>query len=112
LEEEAFALLNRDDGTTRIVLHLGGLGRIDYTGALGLRQLERDAEAADIEVEFVDIPPHAERIFRKVLGWQKEAGQTGAGMRAVGARTSQGEDAADNAGSDPVGPGARGPSGE
>lgn len=68
LEEEAFALLERDDGTTRIVFHLGALGRIDYTGALGLKQLQADADAAGIEVEFVDAPSHAQRILRKVLG--------------------------------------------
>ena len=68
LEEEAFALLERDDGTTRIVFHLSALGRIDYTGALGLKQLKADADRAGIPVEFLDVPSHAERIMRKVLG--------------------------------------------
>ncbi|HSG47887.1 MAG TPA: SulP family inorganic anion transporter [Longimicrobiales bacterium] len=68
LEEEAFALLERDDGTTRIVFHLGALGRIDYTGALGLKQLKEDADRAGIPVEFRDIPTHAERIMGRVLG--------------------------------------------
>jgi SulP family sulfate permease len=73
LEEEAFALLARDDGTTRIAFHLSALGRIDYTGALGLKQLQADAEAADIEVEFIDVPIHARRIMRKVLDWHPTA---------------------------------------
>jgi len=68
VEEEAFALLERDDGTTRIVFHLSGLGRVDYTGALGLKQLKADADRAGIPVEFVDIPSHAQRILAKVLG--------------------------------------------
>lgn len=68
LEEEAFALLARDDGTTRIVFHLSALGRIDYTGALGLAQLRTDAHAAGIEVEFVEIPLHARRILSRVMG--------------------------------------------
>ena len=68
LEEDAFALLERDDGTTRIVFHLGALGRIDYTGALGLKQLQEDADRAGIPVEFVECPVHAERILRRVLG--------------------------------------------
>lgn len=70
LEEEAFELLFRDDGTTRIVFHLASLGRIDYTGALGLRQLEADARAAGVEVEFRDVPTHAHRIFARVLDWK------------------------------------------
>ncbi len=69
LEEDAFDLLNRDDGTIRIAFHLGSLGRIDYTGALGLKQLKADADAAGIEVEFIGIPSHAERIMGKVLQW-------------------------------------------
>jgi SulP family sulfate permease len=68
VEEEAFALLERDDGTTRIVFHLSGLGRIDYTGALGLKQLMADADRAGIEVQFADVPSHAERILQRVLG--------------------------------------------
>jgi len=72
LEEEAFALLERDDGTTRIVFHLSALGRIDYTGALGLKQLKEDADRAGIPVEFRDIPGHAERIMGKVLGIRRE----------------------------------------
>ena len=72
LEQEAFALLARDDGTTRIVFHLEALGRIDYTGALGLKQLRDDAHAAGIDVEFEGVPGHAERIFRKVLGWTRD----------------------------------------
>ncbi|MEQ9569245.1 MAG: SulP family inorganic anion transporter [Longimicrobiales bacterium] len=68
LEEEAFALLARDDGTTRIVVHLSALGRIDYTGALGLAQLRADAHAAGVEVQFVEIPIHARRIMGRVMG--------------------------------------------
>lgn len=67
LEEEAFRLLERDEPTTRIVFHLGALGRIDYTGALGLKQIKADADRAGIPVEFVEIPGHAERIMRRVL---------------------------------------------
>ncbi|MDT8342239.1 MAG: SulP family inorganic anion transporter [Longimicrobiales bacterium] len=68
LEAEAFALLESDPRTTRIIFHLGALGRIDYTGALGLRQLREDADRAGIPVEFVDVPTHAERIVARVLG--------------------------------------------
>jgi len=71
VEEEAFRLLFRDHDTTRIVFHLQGLGRIDYTGALGLKQLKEDANAADIPIEFRDVPLHAERIMGKVLAWRR-----------------------------------------
>ena len=74
VEEDAFRLLFRDHDTTRIVFHLQGLGRIDYTGALGLRQLKEDADAADIPIEFRDVPLHAERIMGKVLAWRREEG--------------------------------------
>ncbi len=84
LEKDAFDLLNRDDGTTRIVFHLGSLGRIDYTGALGLKQLKADADAAGIEVEFTGIPSHAERIMGKVLQWPgSEGGESGEDGRAA-----------------------------
>ena len=73
LEEEAFALLARDDGTTRIAFHLSALGRIDYTGALGLKQLQADADAANIGVEFIDVPMHARRIMGRVLDWRPPA---------------------------------------
>ena len=70
LEEKAFALLYRDDGTTCMVFHLQSLGRIDFTGALGLRELVRDAEAAGVKVEFREVPEHARRILKRVLGWE------------------------------------------
>ena len=73
LEEDAFRLLFGDHETNRIVFHLQGLGRIDYTGALGLKQLKDDADAAEIPVEFRNVPLHAERIMGKVLHWRRDA---------------------------------------
>ncbi len=56
-----------------VVVHLGGLGRLDYTGALFLKQLDQDAEAAGLRLRLTDVPPHAQRILRSVLGWDEKA---------------------------------------
>lgn len=51
----------------RVVLHLGGLGRIDLTGALVLRDLARGVRAAGLDIEVVDIPPQAEKVVTRTL---------------------------------------------
>jgi SulP family sulfate permease len=56
------------DAPDIVHLHLQSLGRIDLTGALGLKQLKEDAELAGLEVHFVEVPPHAERIMSSVIG--------------------------------------------
>ena len=50
-----------------LVIHMGGLGRVDLSGALVLAQLVGDAEEAGVEVEFVEVPEHARRVLRKVF---------------------------------------------
>ncbi len=57
-----------------VVVHLGGLGRIDLTGALVLEQIIDDARTAGLEVRIVDVPEHAHRILGSVLGWTEDAG--------------------------------------
>ena len=52
------------------MLDLGGLGRIDVTGALVLRNLRKNLEAAGLSVEFTNVPSHAERVLKEVLDWQ------------------------------------------
>ena len=42
-----------------VVVDLGGLGRIDVTGALVLRNLRRNLEAGGLAVEFTNVPSHA-----------------------------------------------------
>ena len=56
----------------RVLIHLGGLGRIDLSGALVLKDILDRAEELGIEVELVDAPAHAHRILWKVLRWQAE----------------------------------------
>jgi len=50
-----------------LVIHMGGLGRVDLSGALVLAQLVGDAEEAGIDVEFVEVPDHARKVLRRVF---------------------------------------------
>lgn len=63
LEEEILSLLPLDEGPDSVRIHLRGLGRIDLSGALRLRQIVEDAERAGLSVEMVEVPPHARRIL-------------------------------------------------
>ena len=56
----------------RIVLHLGGLGRIDLSGAMMLKEFQEEMAAGDIEVEIAGVPYHARRILRRTLGWDPD----------------------------------------
>ena len=67
LQDEVNALVARHPDIRRLVLHLGGLGRIDLTGALALRDLVTGAQAAGIEVELVDVPPQAAKVVERTL---------------------------------------------
>jgi len=57
----------------RIVLHLGGLGRIDLSGALMLKEFREEMAAGGIEVELAGVPYHAQRILRRTLDWDPDA---------------------------------------
>lgn len=52
----------------RVIIHLGGLGRLDLTGALTLRDIADEAEASVIEVEVKEMPGHVTRLLDRVLG--------------------------------------------
>ncbi len=51
-----------------VVVDLEGLGRIDYTGALALKELLDDAATAGLEVGVRGIPPHAEGTLNRSWG--------------------------------------------
>jgi SulP family sulfate permease len=68
LEQAVLNLLGTYPDTTRLVLYLDGLGRVDVTGAMTLRQLAEDALAAGISVEIRDVPVQAGRTVRRVVG--------------------------------------------
>ena len=50
----------------RVVIDLSHVGRIDLPGALALQDVVERAREVEMPVEFVDIPPHAERILARV----------------------------------------------
>lgn len=86
LEQEVINLLAEHRDAERVVVHLSRLGRVDYTGALGLRELREDAERAGVAVTFTDVPTHARRIVDRVLG------PPGVSPDAGSARPDRGED--------------------
>ncbi len=53
---------------TSVVVDLNRLGRIDYTGALALKEFLDDAAAAGLEVAVRDIPQHAEGTLNRSWG--------------------------------------------
>ncbi len=50
----------------RLVLDLGGLGRVDLSGALALKQLLSDAREAGLEVALEHVPPFAEKWLTRL----------------------------------------------
>ncbi len=76
--------------TERVVVDLSGLGRIDYTGAIALKEVTDDAREAGLNVEVVGVPPQARRVLLRVLGsdWPLLRGTSGA---SKGARSSSTE---------------------
>lgn len=68
LERTVNELVAAHRDVTRIVIHMGGLGRVDLTGAITLRDLAEDAQAGGVVVEIRDAGPHAARLLTRVLG--------------------------------------------
>jgi len=68
LERALLEGLHEARGAQRLVIHLGGLGRIDLSGALVLQEILERAGELDLEVELADVPSHAHRILKSVLG--------------------------------------------
>ena len=53
----------------RVVVDLGGLGRIDVSGAFFLKELRENVERAGLTLELTHVPSHAHRVLRQVMGW-------------------------------------------
>lgn len=68
LEVALVNALARHPTARRLLLDLEELGRIDYTGALAVRSVVREAERAGLEVEICGVPPQAERVLGRLLG--------------------------------------------
>jgi SulP family sulfate permease len=67
LQEHLGQMLSENPGVTDLVVHLDGLGRIDMSGALGLREMLEQAEAAGLTTRVEDVPPQARRMVQRVL---------------------------------------------
>ena len=74
LEQALLSQLAANPDTTKLVLHLEKLGRIDYTGALAVRTVADEAKLAGLTVAFSGVPPQAERIMGRVFGEEGEEG--------------------------------------
>jgi SulP family sulfate permease len=67
LNEALLQLLAENQDARALVLDLGNLGRIDYTGALVLKSVAEQAEGAGLEVSFEKVPPQTRRILGRIL---------------------------------------------
>ncbi|HSM16229.1 MAG TPA: SulP family inorganic anion transporter, partial [Gemmatimonadales bacterium] len=68
LEEALITQLAAHPSANRLVVDLAQLGRIDYSGAIALKNVIEEAEQAGLAVEMVGIPPQARRILTNVFG--------------------------------------------
>ena len=67
LEDRFVELLAIHGDVSRLKVYLGGVGRVDLSGALALRRIVQDARSAGLEVELVDVPPRARRWVRTLI---------------------------------------------
>jgi len=70
LEERLGKMLSELPTAERLIVHLDGLGRIDVSGALGLRSVLEQAEEAGLQATVCDVPPQSRKIVRRVLEGQ------------------------------------------
>ncbi len=74
LEQACLDALAEHREADHIIVDLGGLGRVDLSGAVALSSLVADAAAADFTVRFTRVPPHAQRIVRRLCSDAHEIG--------------------------------------
>ena len=67
LEERLVKMLSESPSADELIVHLDGLGRIDVSGAMGLRSVLEQAEEAGLRTSVRDVPPQARKIIRRVL---------------------------------------------
>lgn len=68
MERAVNVLIAQQPALSRVVIHLSGLGRVDLTGALMLRDLVEEAETSGVTIEIREARPHMARILTRVLG--------------------------------------------
>ena len=67
LEEDFLRLIAARKDLQRLVLHLDGLGRMDITGALALREVLDEARLAGLDIEIVDVPESWRRRVESII---------------------------------------------
>lgn len=66
--EDAFGqALARRPTITHVEIDLGGLGRMDITGAMAIRRMIQDARRASLDVQLTDVPPRARRWITTLI---------------------------------------------
>ena len=65
-EAKFTALLTENPDLREVCLHFGGLGRIDLSAAMILKQLMDDARQAGLEIKLCDVPPMAKSLVERV----------------------------------------------
>lgn len=68
LERTVHDLLSSHRSVSRLVVHVGGLGRVDLTGALTLRDVVDEARVAGVEVEVREASGRPALLLGRVLG--------------------------------------------
>ncbi len=67
--EKAVARAFAEVGDLReVVFHFDGVGRLDFTGALLVERITRQAHDAGLETRLEGVPPHAEKLMQRVFG--------------------------------------------
>lgn len=69
LEKALLKSLSETREARRVVVDLGGLGRIDVSGAFFLKQLKENVERAGLTLELTEVPSHSHRVLQHVMGW-------------------------------------------
>jgi SulP family sulfate permease len=72
LEELLLQLVAEEQHVRRLRVHLDGLGRIDMTGALALRNSLDEARSAGLVVEIVDVQPAWRELVENVISRQQD----------------------------------------
>lgn len=67
LEDQVREVLRENPSTEKLVIHLGGVGRTDVTGALVLRRLLQEAAGRGVSVRVADITAPSRKILGRVL---------------------------------------------
>lgn len=68
LSEVLIAQLAAADHITDVVVDMGALGRVDYTGVIALKRFIDESEAAGLSAELINVPPHAKGTLTRFWG--------------------------------------------